>query len=218
MSGCLDFETLQSAASAAPLPAAQREHVAGCRRCSRVLADLRDLAPLLGELSRASEQSGAAGARASLWPKVAARLERPGLADRLPVPVVTVGRILGEMLRPAAVATAAAGIAGLLLGGWLAVASRSSVRADETNPYTVSSLVDDSGGGLSSTYDQSLEADNDAATPDGVGPAVPTNPGTTGKSAPSGNPVMPGPSPKNTPSKRTPQAPNLDSTRAGGRS
>jgi hypothetical protein len=183
------------------------------------VADLRDLAPLLGELSRAGERSGAAGAQPSLWPRIDARLERPGLADRLPAPLVTAGRILGEMLRPAAAATAAAAIAGLLLGAWLALASRSSVRADETDPYTVSSLVDDSGGGLISTYENSLESDNDAATQDAVAPAVPANPGATGKSAPSSKSVTPGSSPTDAgPLNSTPPAPDLDSTRTGGRS
>jgi hypothetical protein len=222
-SGCLDFETLESASAGGRLAATHQEHIGRCERCQRALQDLRDLTPLLGELSRASERGESAGA--TLWPRIAARIERPGLADRLPLPVAAAGRIFAEALRPAAVATAAAGIAGLLLGGWLAVASRSPVRASDDDPYTVSSLVDDSGGGLTSTY---LESDRDAAAQDGA--ELPANPGATGKSPattqpPTGAQPEPGTQPAPgtqrepgiEPAPRTQPAPVGDSTRAGGR-
>jgi len=185
---CPGFAALQAAAAGGADAAPLQDHLLHCTSCREIVHALRDLSPMLMELAqtdvREAERSGAA---AGLWPHIAARRERPHLTERLPLPAAAALRVLGEVLRPAAAITAAAGITGVLLGAWLAVSWRSPVDANESDPYVASSLMDERGGGLASTYDLSLESDADVSTPEALEPATPTTePGSPEQPAPAG--------------------------------
>lgn len=126
-----------------------RRHLPECADCRKALGGLRAVTAALGELGRAEH----AAATSDPWPAVSRRLENPGLAARLPLGLASAWRELALLARPAVAASAAAGLAGLVLGGWMAlvaVRGPADARADET--YSTSSLVLEPASGLTGSF------------------------------------------------------------------
>lgn len=137
--------------------AAWQPHIAQCPECTRNLAALRDVGSMLAELGRAAREPAG-----PVWAHVAARLDRPGMMDRLPLGIVGALRHTQAVLQPAVAGGVVATVGGLVLGTWLAVAfDRAPATSLAIEPYTASSLVDDGGAGLSEGY----FAIGDAANP-----------------------------------------------------
>ncbi|MFQ5600490.1 MAG: hypothetical protein ACE5G2_08045 [Candidatus Krumholzibacteriia bacterium] len=180
---CPDFDTLQAVAETGAAAPDVQEHVSGCGRCRQTVESLRGAGAVLAELGRAERSA----ARTDLWSGVAVRLERPRLAERLPLGMAGTWRAASEIARPAATASLAAGAAGLLLGSWLAVlAWRGPGEAVAADSYRLSSLLSDSQGALASTYIESFEMQDEAtqgeAEEDGAGPDAGAAPADTGTS------------------------------------
>jgi hypothetical protein len=164
------------------------EHLSTCPECVSALVELRRVSAALVELGRAEVQA-APGVR---WSIVARRLERPRLADRLPLGVVLAWRQAGALMRPAVAGTAVATLAGLALGTWLGVASqRGTSQAVASEPFTVSNLVDDGARGLAAAYFGTSESESEAL--DGAATAAPSGSGTSGTASQAGdsNHVLP---------------------------
>ena len=129
--------------------AALRRHLPECADCREALEGLRAVSSALAELGRAEQ----ATALPDLWPAVSRRLERPGIAARLPLRLASAWRELALLGRPAVAASAAAGLAGLVLGGWMAlVAVRGPMDAQADQTYSTSSLVLSPAGGLTQSF------------------------------------------------------------------
>lgn len=118
------------------------------------------LGKALSELGRAERTSEPAPG----WAELAARLERPGLLDRAPLGLAAAVRGAGAFLQPAAAGAAAATLAGLALGTWLALSfSRPPATGVDSQVYEDSSLFDDQASALAASY---FTLAGDAATED----------------------------------------------------
>ena len=178
---CPDFEVLLAAADGRLDPdraAAWQAHFDRCPECRGQLEDVRALGAALAELARAERHT----AQAPAWANLAARLERPGVLDRLPLGIAAGLRQAGSLVQPAAAGGVAAVLAGLALGTWLALgfypAPSTSLAAA---PYEVSSLLADDAGGLAESYFVLPdEAISEGLSPEGSGngsPAADAGPG-----------------------------------------
>lgn len=172
---CLSPETLLAVAEERLAAAAAfREHAGGCRECREALVELRALQVSLADLAQADRTA----ARGIAWAALATRLERPRLADRLPLDVWAAWREAGVLLRPAVAGTMVATLAGLALGTWMALATqRGTSQALATEPYSVSTLVSDGSRGLAATYFG--DAENESNALDG-GASTTADDGTAG--------------------------------------
>jgi anti-sigma factor RsiW len=181
-SKCPSAETLRAVAEGRWPRAAAEEcfaHAETCAACGAVLAEIRDVRAQLVALGSADR----AASPLLDWPALASRLERPPLADRLPLGALGALRQAGELLRPAVAGTALATVAGLALGTYLSLATQSGTpRAIAAEPFTVSNLVDDDTQGLAAAYFGDTESVSEAlgngasaSAPTGEGPAEPTS-------------------------------------------
>jgi len=129
--------------------AAWQTHIAQCPECTRNLAALRDVGAMLAELGRAAAREPAG----PVWAHVAARLDGPGIMDRLPLGVAGLLRLTHAFLQPAVAGGVVATVGGLVLGTWLAIAfDGAPANSLAMEPYATSSLADDSGSGLSDGF------------------------------------------------------------------
>ena len=145
---CPSLEALQAAAESRTAPSSILDHIRGCSSCLETTEALAGLSPILSELARAAGGDSAP----DIWTGVAGRLEHPGLIERLPLRVAGSARVAMEFARPAVATAVAVGLAGLAAGAWLGLTSQRPVDASASDPFGVSSLVDDPGDGLASTY------------------------------------------------------------------
>ena len=150
---CPEFDRLRMAAR---LESPQvLEHVRSCEACAFEFNELQQVSQLLRDLGR-SEAAHVSGS-AALWSGVSARLEQPRLLDRVPLPLSVAARLLGVLTQPAAATAWATGIAGVLLGLWLAPDGD----AEPAAPYSQASLLEGTEAGLIDMYAESF-------TPDGA--------------------------------------------------
>jgi hypothetical protein len=149
---CPNPEILLQAAEdrlAPDLAATWQAHLEGCPECQRNLAELRTLGSMLAELGRAAEREPTR----PVWAHVAARLERPGLLDRLPLGFAGALRHAQAFLQPTVAGGVVATLGGLILGTWLALTfNQAPATSLAIEPYATSSLVDDNGAALSDSY------------------------------------------------------------------
>jgi len=167
---CPNPEILLAAAEdrlAPDLAVTWQAHLESCPECGRALAELRTLGSMLSELGRAAEREPAR----PVWAHVVARLERPGVLDRLPLGFAGALRHAQAFLQPTVAGGVVATLGGLVLGTWLAIAFHQAPATSlAIEPYATSSLVDDSGGGLSDSY-FSIGAES-SPEPDAVSPGA----------------------------------------------
>ena len=149
---CPQFERLRMAVR--PEAPEVLEHVRSCESCAFEFNELQQLSRLLRDLGRNEASSVEGGA--DLWRGIAARLEQPRLRDRVPLQLSGVSRLLGSLTQPAVATAWATGIAGILLGIWLAPPRGG---ADPAAPYAEASLLEGTDAGLIDIYAGSFPPD-----------------------------------------------------------
>ncbi len=149
---CPEFERLRMAAR--PESPQVLEHVRSCEACAFEFNELQQVSQLLRDLGRNEAAHGPGGA--DLWSGVAARLDEPKLLDRVPQPFSAAARLLGVLTQPAVATAWATGIAGFLLGLWLAPPRGD---AEPAAPYAEASLLEGTDAGLIDMYGESFAPD-----------------------------------------------------------